>query len=152
MPSAADIGRTFAPVTAIVEAGRYDFFLKATGEENPVFRSDAAARAAGYRARPVPPTYLFCLEMMDAPDPFAFLRELGIDLAHLLHGEQRFDYHAPACVGDAVTFRTRVADVFEKKGGALTFAVLDTRAETAGIGDLASLRKTLVVRRPDAAA
>ncbi len=152
MPSAADIGRTFAPVTAVVEAGRYDFFLKVTGEGNPIFRSDEAARAAGFRGRPVPPTYLFCLELMDTPNPFGFLDELGIDIAHLLHAEQRFDYRSPPCIGDAVTFRTRVADVFEKKGGALTFAILDTEASAAGLGTLASLRKTLVVRRPEATA
>ncbi len=52
---------------------------------------------------PVPPTYLFCLEMMDAERPFEFLTELKIDLARVLHGEQRFTYHAPAVVGDKLT-------------------------------------------------
>jgi hypothetical protein len=150
VPTPGDIGRTFAPVTAKVEAGRFDFFLKTTGETNPLYRSEAAARSAGYRGRPVPPTYLFCLEMMDAPNPFAFLEELGIDLAHLLHAEQRFDYRAPACVGDSVTFLTRVTDVFEKKGGALTFTVLETSASAEGVGPVATLRKTLVVREPEA--
>ena len=31
-----------------------------------VYRDEKAAQAAGYGAAPVPPTYLFCLEMMDA--------------------------------------------------------------------------------------
>ena len=98
----------------------------------------------------MPPTYLFCLEMTDTPDPFAFLRDLGIDLGHLLHAEQRFEFRRLACVGDVVTFSTEVTDVFEKRGGALTFAVLDTEAAGAGLGTLATLRKTLVVRRPGA--
>ena len=62
-----------------------------------------AAQAAGYAATPVPPTYLFCLEMMDAEQAFEFLTVLGIDLARVLHGEQRFAYHAPVMVGDTLT-------------------------------------------------
>ena len=60
------IGREFTPVTAHVEPGRLRFFAKAIGETNPVYRDAEAAAAAGYAALPVPPTYLFCLEMMDA--------------------------------------------------------------------------------------
>jgi hypothetical protein len=38
--------------------------------------------------------------MMDAEKPFEFLEALQIDLARVLHGEQRFSYHAPVVVGD----------------------------------------------------
>ena len=109
------VGRAFKPVTARVEPGRLRFFLDTLGETNPVYRNGAAA--------PVPPTYLFCLEMMDAPDPFEFLTALGIDLARVLHGEQRFDYHAPVVVGDTLTFRPSVTSVTDKKGGAMTLIV-----------------------------
>ena len=63
------VGRSFTPVTAHVEPGRLRFFPNTLGENNPLYRDEAAARAAGYAARPVPPTYLFCLEMMDAEQP-----------------------------------------------------------------------------------
>ena len=52
------VGRAFTPVTARVEPGRLRFFLNTLGENNPVYRDGDAP--------PVPPTYLFCLEMMDA--------------------------------------------------------------------------------------
>jgi hypothetical protein len=52
------VGREFTPVTARVEPGRLRFFLDTLGEDNPVYRDENAARAAGYSARPVPPTYL----------------------------------------------------------------------------------------------
>ena len=64
------VGREFTPVTARVEPGRLRFFLNTLGEGNPVYRDEKAARAAGFSASPVPPTYLFCLEMMDATEPF----------------------------------------------------------------------------------
>ena len=77
MVDASAIGRSLAPTHARVEPGRLRFFLNALGESNPVYRDPAAAKAAGFAATPIPPTYFFCLEMMDADDPFAMLECAG---------------------------------------------------------------------------
>ncbi|AUC97715.1 MaoC family dehydratase [Bradyrhizobium sp. SK17] len=140
------VGRTFAPVTARVEPGRLRFFLDTLGDTNPVYRDGAAARAAGFTAAPVPPTYLFCLEMMDAPDPFEFLTALDIDLARVLHGEQRFDYHAPVVVGDTLTLTSRVTEVTDKKGGAMTLIVIVTAVTNQSGIHVADTSRTVVVR------
>ncbi|MHC2335295.1 MaoC family dehydratase N-terminal domain-containing protein [Bradyrhizobium sp. USDA 4454] len=132
------VGRAFTPVTAHVEPGRLRFFLDTLGETNPVYRDAVAV--------PVPPTYLFCLEMMDAPDPFEFLTALGIDLARVLHGEQRFDYHAPVVVGDTLTFHPRVTGVTDKKGGAMTLIVVDTPVTNQNGVHVADVSRTIVVR------
>src|SRR5882757_11212950 len=100
------VGRTFTPVTARVEPGRLRYFFNTLGEKNPVYREEGAAQAEGFAAVPVPPTYLFCLEMMDNDTPFEFLNALDINLARVLHGEQSFVYHAPVVVGDTLTFRS----------------------------------------------
>ena len=94
----------------------------------------------------MPPTYLFCLEMMDATEPFEFLRALDIDLARVLHGEQRFDYHAPVAVGDTVTFKPHVTSVTEKKGGAMTLVVVETEVTNQHGVHVADLSRTVVVR------
>lgn len=140
------VGRTFTAVTARVEPGRLRFFLDTLGETNAVYRDETAAQAAGFTAAPVPPTYLFCLEMMDAPDPFEFLTALDIDLARVLHGEQRFDYHAPVVVGDTLTFRPRVTDVTDKKGGAMTLIVVDTPVTNQNGVHVVDVSRTVVVR------
>ena len=88
------IGVTFTPTKAQVEAGRLRYFFETLRERNPIYREASAAKAAGYAGVPIPPTYLFCLEMMDSERPFEVLEKLNIDLARVLHGEQRFDYHA----------------------------------------------------------
>ena len=142
------VGREFTPVTARVEPGRLRFFLNTLGEGNPVYRDESAAHAAGYSATPVPPTYLFCLEMMDATIPFEFLTALNIDLARVLHGEQRFDYFAPVVVGDVLTFRPRVASVTEKKGGAMTLIVVETGVTNHNGAHVANVSRTVVVRNP----
>jgi acyl dehydratase len=140
------VGRSFTPVTSRVEPARLRFFLDTLGEGNPLYREPEAAKAAGYAAAPVPPTYLFCLEMMDAAEPFEFLNALGIDIAHVLHGEQRFDYHAPVVVGDTLTFRPRLASVTEKKGGAMTLIVVETAVTNQNGVHVADMSRTAVVR------
>jgi len=140
------VGRTLAPVTARVEPGRLRFFFDTLGEQNPVYRNEAAARAAGYPATPVPPTYLFCLEMIDNENPFGFFTELGIDLGRVLHGEQRFSYHAPVLVGDTLTFRSRVSSVADKKGGAMTMVVVETAITNQQGAHVADTARTIVVR------
>ena len=140
------VGRAFTPVTARVEPGRLRFFLDTIGESNPIYRDQSAACAAGYADPPVPPTYLFCLEMMDAAEPFEFLTALGIDIARVLHGEQRFDYHAPVAIGDTLTFRPRVTSVTEKKGGAMTLIAIATEVINQDGVHVADTSRTVVVR------
>jgi acyl dehydratase len=140
------VGRTFTKVAARVEPGRLRFFFDTLDERNPVYRDPDAARDAGYAAPPVPPTYLFCLEMMDAAEPFEFLNALGIELARVLHGEQRFDYHAPVVVGDTLTFRPRVTSVTDKKGGAMTLVVIETKVSNQNGVHVADTSRTIVVR------
>jgi len=140
------VGRTFGPITAHVEPGRLRYFFDTIGESNPVYRDAKAAKSAGYDGQPIPPTYLFCLEMMDAERPFEILAALNIDLARVLHGEQRFAYHAPVIVGDTLTFHARVSDVADKKNGALTFVVVETKVINQSGLHVADVARTIVVR------
>lgn len=145
------VGRSFTPVTARVEPGRLRFFLDTLHEANPVYRKVEAAKAQGYSAVPVPPTYLFCLEMMDAEVSFEFLTALDIDIARVLHGEQSFVYHAPAVVGDTLTFNSRVKSVADKKGGAMTMVVVETKVTNQNGVHVADTARTIVIRNEVAA-
>ncbi|MCY1293360.1 hypothetical protein D9M68_565440 [compost metagenome] len=139
------IGRSLGVTTAEVEKGRLRFFAKAIGETSPLYSDEAAARAAGYKSLPVPPTFLFCLQG-EGRDLGEFLALLQWDLGRILHAEQEFTYHKPAVAGDVLTFDTRVADVYEKKGGALQFVVQDTRVTNQDGEHIADLRCSLVQR------
>ena len=140
------VGHRFTPVTAHVEPGRLRYFFETLGESNPVYRDAAAAKAAGYKGIPIPPTYLFCLEMLDNEKPFEFLTALDIDLGRVLHGEQSFTYHAPVVVGDTLTFQSSVASVAEKKGGALTLIGVATTVTNQHGVHVADTARTIVVR------
>ncbi|MNN92403.1 hypothetical protein D3C81_2106840 [compost metagenome] len=52
-----------------------------------------------------------------------------------------------AYAGDTLHFETRVADVYDKKGGALHFVVQETKVTNQKGEHVADLRSTLVERR-----
>lgn len=139
------IGRSLGVTKAEVEKGRLRFFAKVIGETNPVYLDEAAAKLAGHRGLPVPPTFLLCLES-EGRDLTETVRELDLDLGRILHAEQKFIYHRMAYAGDTLTFETRVANVFEKKGGALQFVVNETRVSNQHGEHVADLRMSLVQR------
>lgn len=140
------IGSESPPRTVTAEAGRIRFFAKAIGETNPIYRDEAAAKAAGYRDVIAPPTFVHCLGMMDVEDPFARYKAMGIDLGKVLHGEQHFAYHAPICAGDQLTYRSKISDIYEKKGGELEFVVTDTAVTNQDDELVAEIRGITVVR------
>jgi acyl dehydratase len=145
----AVIGTELEPSQLTVDAGRLRFFAKAIGETHPIFTDAAVAQAAGHATIPVPPTFLFAIEL-EQPDPFAWLADMGVDLRRVLHGEQRFTYHSVAHAGDVLTARPRIADVYIKKGGALEFIVKDTSVTRADDSPVADLTSVIVVKNPEA--
>lgn len=128
-----------------VEKGQLRLFAKATGETNPVYTDEAAAKAAGYPALPAPPTFAFSLGLL-APAKTGSITEMGVNIGNVLHGEQRFDYHAPIHAGDRIRLQTKTVDIYEKKGGALEFIVQDTTAHNQNDVLCVSSRTIIVVR------
>ncbi|MCK2243744.1 MULTISPECIES: MaoC family dehydratase N-terminal domain-containing protein [unclassified Crossiella] len=138
----------FPPITTTVERGRLRLFAQAIGENDPIYSAVDSARRAGYPDLPIPPTFLFSLEL-ETPEPLRYLSELGVDLRQVLHGEQSFTYHAVACAGDTLTLRPRIVDVYSKKGGALQFLIKQT--DITRDGDLLAEASTvIIVRDPEA--
>ncbi|CAD6547396.1 hypothetical protein LMG27952_04567 [Paraburkholderia hiiakae] len=138
------IGRTLPAFRAVAEAGRLRFFAKAIGETNPVYFDESAARDAGHPGLPLPPTFLFSLEF-EQPDT-SWRDEIGIELPRILHGEQSFTYHRLAYAGDVLLFESRLADIYEKRGGALEFVVRETRVTNQRGEHVADLRSVIVQR------
>jgi len=138
----AYVGHRFRPVTAVVEPRRLHAFFKAIGETNPaVIDPDESGLVA------IPPTYLFCLEMLDADNPFGFVEEIGIGIGDILHADQSFTYHRPVHVGDRLTFQARVSDIFDKKNGELTFVIQHVAVTDQNDRLAAEIRRTFVIKQ-----
>lgn len=139
------IGHPLPASVLPIERSRLQFFAKAIGEDDPIYLDADAARRAGYRDIPAPPTFLFAAEL-DSGALDQLLATLGIPLSKLLHGEQGFTYHRAACVGDTVTVRSTISDIYSKKGGALEFVVKTSRATNQDDQLVAELRTVMVCR------
>jgi hypothetical protein len=141
------IGLELDPISTTIEAGRLRFFAEAIGETRATYTDRAAAAEAGYPNLPVPPTFFFGLKV-EQPDAFKWLLDFGVDFRYVLHGTQQFTYHRLAFAGDELVISPRVADAYEKKGGALEFVVLESTV-TRGSEPIATLVETIVIRHPE---
>lgn len=130
---------------ADVEKGQLRLFAKATGETNPIFFEEAAAKAAGYPAIPAPPTFAFCLASL-APQTKGSVRDMNVPIEKVLHGEQQFTFHKQIFAGDRIKLKTKVVDIYDKKGGALEFVVMETTSHNQN-GELCVVARTIAVVR-----
>src|SRR5690242_6737369 len=127
----ARIGVEGEPVTAAVEAGHVRRFVQAIGDPNPQWEKE------------VPPTFLVAV----AP------AALHLDEAEeygrgWLNGGNRFEYFASVKIGDRITARGQVADVYEKEGssGNLLFIIFETNYVNQDGAHVAKLRGTMIRR------
>ncbi|MDN6861059.1 MaoC family dehydratase N-terminal domain-containing protein [Pseudomonas sp. CAN2814] len=138
------IGMQLPTFLATAEAGQLRFFAKAIGETNPIYFDEQAARDAGHPALPLPPTFLFSLEFQLPSN--SWRDEMGIIGSRILHGEESFTYHRMAYAGDTLRFEMRISDIYDKKNGALSFVVRESRVTNQRGEHVADLRSVLVHR------
>jgi acyl dehydratase len=130
------IGKRYAPTVYAVGREKIIEFALATGETEPLYLDVEAARAAGYADVVAPPMFAVVYQRASVSQAM-FDPELGIDFAHLVHGEQAFEWSALAVAGDELTTTLTVADISERMGmGFFTFATesINQRGETVCTG------------------
>ena len=127
----ARIGVDGPEVTAPVEAGHVRRFVEAIGDSNSRWRKET------------PPTFLVALA--PASIHLAEAEEYG---KGWLNGGNRFEYLVPVLIGDVITARGHVADVYEKEGssGNLLFIIFETECINQR-GDLVARLRGTMIRR-----
>ncbi|MFI6921885.1 MaoC family dehydratase N-terminal domain-containing protein [Nonomuraea spiralis] len=105
------VGRTY-PSAAPYEVSRVKIkeFAAAIGDNNPVYRDREAARAAGYPDVIAPPTFPIVFSLQAGGEALVD-PELGLNLAMVVHGEQRFEYVRPICAGDELFTIATITDI-----------------------------------------
>lgn len=121
-----NIGRKSEQREIVVERGQLKLFAKATLETNPIYFDESAAKAAGHPDILAPPTFGNCLKQLTPPKELTY-ESLGIDYKGLLHAQEKVEHFKPIYAGDRLTLVSEVTDMYEKKGGALQFLVMQTR-------------------------
>ncbi len=121
-------GREFPPTPAYdVSRSQIAAFATAIGERDPVHHDVEAARGAGHVDVVAPVTYpiVVAFGAMRAllEDP-----EVGIDLRHVIHADQRLESVRPVRAGDSLTARLTVESL-RSMGGS---DIVATRTELTG--------------------
>jgi acyl dehydratase len=121
-----------------VEAGAILQFCRAIGEDDPLHRSAAAARAAGFADVVAPPTFAMVADHFDPdfprrPHPGRAWPDPG-ELEGAFHVEQRLVWHRHPCAGEVLTAVRHPARTWEKqgrRGGRLEFVEVTTSLSDA---------------------
>jgi acyl dehydratase len=109
------VGRTYQSDARPIDAAAVQRYAAAVGDLNPAYRAGA-----------VPPSFaaVYCLR---PPVEQLFAdREVALDLAHLVHGEQRYTFLRPVRVGEVIRARGRLAELTSKRN--LDFVTFETEA------------------------
>jgi hypothetical protein len=140
------IGKEYPPFPVTVERGRIKDFARAIGDENPFYTDDGVGAASEWGDVIAPPTFVTFRD--DRADSTTLLRDLGVDISRVLHGEQEFEIHQQLRPGETYLCRTKVVDITEKSGksGPMAFVTRET-AITDRQGEIAvTMRHITVVR------
>jgi acyl dehydratase len=120
------IGLELPPFDVEIERGALLGFARALGETNPIYTDDAAARAAGHRSILAMPTFPVVPGTREELT-WGMVKTLGVDPAKILHGSQRYVWHAPICAGDRLRGVKRVVNLYQKKALGFIDTVIEYR-------------------------
>lgn len=149
----AAIGQESAPWTYEVTTTSVRAFARGVGYTDPVYFDADAAKAAGYRNLPAPPTYLGSPVFIPgrSDDTFSNPREgqphVNHGLKNVLDGGTEIEYYEDICAGDTLTGVSRVADlrVSDSKAiGKMLIVAIETRYSNQ-MGKLAALLRSQVI-------
>ena len=136
-------GKEYARVDLRIERERVLAFADAIGEDNPIFRSPDAARAAGYPEQLAPPTFVTVMQIMTSGQ-VVLDQDLGLDYSRVVHGEQEYDFRRPVKVGDVLSAVPRIADMYAK--GPNEFLVIEADIKDESGQTVVIARSTLLSR------
>ena len=120
MPVNPDIvGRVFPPtVPYLVGREKVRDFARAVFADDPQHLDPAAARALGYADVVAPTTFAIVIQEQTLQQLIAE-PDSGIELARLLHAEQRFHCTRPIVAGDELTAQLSVVGIRSMGGNAM---------------------------------
>jgi acyl dehydratase len=132
----AQIGKESPPWTYEVTTTSVRMFARGVGYTDPVYFDVDAARKAGYRNLPAPPTYLGTPVFIPgkSSDTFSGPIEGGPRLQHglpgLLDGGTETEYFDTICAGDTLTVVSRLAALDVRESRSLGKMLITTNETT----------------------
>jgi len=141
------IGKEYPPFAVTAERGKIKEFARAIGDLNPFYLRDDVGRASPWGDIIAPPTFPITFRDERA-DSGAMLKDLGVDISRVLHGEQEFEFFRQIRPGETFLCRTKITDIYEKAGrsGPMAFVVRETAVTDGDNEIVAKMRHITVIR------
>jgi acyl dehydratase len=141
----AYVGHVY-PRSEVYEVGRAKIreFAEAIGDDHPMYRDVAAAKAAGHPDVVAPPTFATIMFGRYAMADIVNDASLGVDYDRLVHGDMKFDYARPVYAGDRLTVTTHIAAIDVRMGN--DFLTLRAEIETEDGERVVTALSQLVIR------
>jgi hypothetical protein len=157
MADKSKLGMAFAPYVITADEAKIAEFVMAVSQKNakeqikPIYFNLDAAKSAGYQGIPVPPTFPTSFMFWTGGGFFGVVKDLGIDIGRLLHGEEEFEYFGTICADDVISGQMKVIKMFDKEkkdkpGKFMSFTVLETEMKNQRGELVVKVRTTLVER------
>ncbi len=151
------IGRTSEPTALPEEVSASDLrrYINATGDRNPLWLDDEFARAAGYRARILPPMMVIDLSwrLQDSGDGRLWHHRVPLppNYVDTRNAENEIEWFGEVYVGETLVLTHRLTDIVGRAGrrGLGVYITRETDYRTSDGRLVARLRQT-VVRFPKA--
>ncbi|MGB3439035.1 MAG: MaoC family dehydratase N-terminal domain-containing protein [Actinophytocola sp.] len=139
------VGHSY-PRSEVYEVGRAKIreFAESIGDDHPMYRDPAAARAAGHPDVIAPPTFATILFGRYAMADIVNDPSLGVDYGRLVHGDMKFTYTRPVYVGDRLTVTTHIAEIATRMGN--DFLTLRAEIDTEDGERVVTALSQLVIR------
>ena len=109
------VGKEYTGFTWEVERGKIRELVQAIGDTNPIYVDKEAAVEEGYRDVVTPPTFI-TVPTMWANMGAEVIRDMKIDYAKVLHGEESYEYYREIYPGDTLTGKMKIVGLETKSG------------------------------------
>lgn len=146
------IGRTSEPTPLPEEVSASDLrrYINATGDRNPLWLDDDFARAAGYRARILPPMMVIDLSwrLQDSGDGRLWHHHVPLPPTYIdtRNAENEIEWFGEVYVGETLVLTHRLTDIVARAGrrGLGVYITRETDYRTGDGRLVARLRQTVV--------
>jgi len=128
-------GRVFPSYEFTIERGKLHEFLLAIGDENPAYLVDDP---------PLPPTFATVFAFWGGMNMENLLKQIGVEMWNVLHGEQEYETLAPLHIGDTMSGTARIADIYAKAG--MNFVEIVTQYQNQNGVAVLNDRALIIVR------
>ena len=139
------IGKSYEPISLIIEEKEVVSFSEATKQEDEIFFNKIVAQNEGFPNIVCPPTYLISIGMKKNILNKC-LKDLGMSLEKIIDAEQDFNYSDLVFVQDKISMNTAFKNAYEKNEGRLMFFVYESRFYNQNKVEVCVMNNTLLVR------